>query len=99
MYVHNKSTTESAEIKLYVCMYMHLFSIYQLSHAHKLKVYVYDCMYVCLYVCMYVYIYDHILHLLTNRAVSAPQGKAREVPRKHIQEESGLLGQNSHLPG
>ena len=56
-------------------------------YVHKLQV----------YVCMYIY--DHILHLLTNRAVSAPQGEAREVPRKPIRGESGLLGQNSHLPG
>jgi hypothetical protein len=57
----------------------------------------YVFMYVCMYVCMYIN--DHILHFLTNRAVSAPQGDAREIPRKPIREESGLLGQNSHLPG
>ncbi len=65
------------------------------------------CLSLCMYevhtqawsVCIYVYVYDHILHLLTNSAVSVPQGEAREVPRKPIREESGLLGQNSHLPG
>jgi hypothetical protein len=85
--------------KLEVCMYVCIYTYYYfLLNTDDIKYTIkthqdFKFMYVCMYK------YDHILHLLTNRAVSAPQGEAKEVPRKPIREESGLPGQNSHLPG